>query len=136
MDKTKNHRREQRLYYDWPVRFAKGFEEELFMGQMVDICSWGSSFTCPINNNQLKPGENVTTLFSVPRFGRGRGQSYDMANYTRIGRICRVEKVDESLNRIAIQFTKPLFFKPGEQGVTDTDIKQRLGKDSQLSSQH
>ena len=136
MKKTKNHRREERLYYDWPVRFAKGFEEELFMGQMVDISSWGGSFTCPGNNSQLKPGENVTTLFSVPRFGRARGRSYDMANYTRIGRICRVEKMDDSLSRIAIQFTKPLFFKPGEQGLSSTDIQQRLSKKSQLHSQH
>ena len=134
MRKTKNNRREQRLYYDWPVRFAKGFEEELVMGQMVDVCSWGGSFTCPVNNDRFKPGESVTTLFSVPRFGGN--ESYDLANYTRIGRVCRVEKMDESLNRIAIQFTKPLFFKPGEQGVSNTDIKQRLSKKTQLFSPH
>lgn len=124
MQKTQEHRREQRLYYNWPIRFAKGFEEELFMGQMVDLCSWGGSFTCTTNSRRLQPGENVTTLFSVPRFGDAR--AYDMANYTRTGRICRVEKVDNSLHRIAIQFTKPLFFKPGEQGISKADAQQRL----------
>ena len=123
MSDLREQRREQRLCYDWPVRFASGFEQRLCQGKMVDICSWGGAFTCRTDLDSPRPGQQVTTLFSVPRFGMG--SSYDMANYARTARVCRVDRVDE-LFRVAVQFTEPLFFKPGEQGITEPEIQQRL----------
>ncbi len=124
MNVFKEQRSERRLRYDWPIRFAKGFEQALSQGNMVDICSGGGAFTCRAGRHCPNIGQQITALFSVPRFSR-RG-SYDMANYARVGRICRVENVDKSVRRIAIQFVEPLFFKPGEQGISEADVERRL----------
>ena len=122
--KEQEQRSEQRLCYDWPIRFAEDFDGILSQGNMVDICSRGGAFTCRADRHCPSPGQEVTALFSVPRFGR-KG-SYDMANYARVGRICRVEEVDESVRRVAMQFIEPLFFKPGEQGISEADVELRL----------
>lgn len=124
MQKTRENRQEQRLCYDWPMRFAGGFGQTLLLGKMIDVSSWGGAFTYEADDNCPQPGQQLTALFSVPRFGTGRG--YDMASYKRTCRICRVDDIDRSLRRIAIQFSEPLFFKPGEQGITDSDAKKRL----------
>ncbi len=124
MSKLKEHRSEKRLHYDWPVRFAKGFTEKLFLGKMIDISSWGGAFTCSGDDCRPDVGEEVRTLFSVPRFGTK--DSFDMANYSRIGRVRRIENVDQDLCRIAIQFSEPLFFKPGEQDLSEDAREQQL----------
>lgn len=124
MNQTSEQRTEQRLKYDWPIRFAAGAGGVLSMGKMVDISSFGGAFTCESTSNCPKIGQHITTMFSVPRFGRtGR---YDMANYSRIGRVCRVEATDENLRRVAIQFTEPLFFKPGHQDVSFDAVEEQL----------
>jgi len=117
-------RRERRLNYDWPIRFAEGFGQTLLQGRMVDISSRGGSFTCLADKDCPHPGQEITTLFSVPRFGSTG--SFDMANYNRRGRVCRVDAVDAVCRRVAIQFTEPLFFKPGEQEINESEAKHRL----------
>jgi len=124
MDENSERRREQRLYYQWPIWFAEDFNNILSQGQMVDISSNGAAFTCHADDSCPYPGERITTRFSVPRFGSD--DSFDMANFTRSGHICRVEEVNSFVRRVAIQFAEPLPFKPGEQAESESDAQQRL----------
>ena len=113
MEMAMDRRREQRLRYHWPVWFAEDFNEVLSQGQMVDVSSGGAAFTCYADDSEYEPGQSITTRFSVPCFGEN--ESFEMANFTRNGQICRVENVSSFLRRIAVQFAEPLPFKPGEQ---------------------
>jgi hypothetical protein len=124
MDRITERRKEKRLRYHWPVWFAEDFNGTLCQGQMVDVSSAGAAFTCHADENCPYPGQEVTARFSVPRFGPA--DSFDMAGFTRLSHICRVEQVNKFLHRIAIQFAEPLPFKPGEQSESEQDTQQRL----------
>jgi len=124
MDRVSERRRERRLRYHWPVWFAEDFNEALSQGQMVDVSSAGAAFTCYADESCPYPDQQVTARFSVPRFGSD--DSFDMASFTRIGRICRVDDVNKFSRRVAIQFAEPLPFKPGEQVDNESDAQQML----------
>jgi len=115
---------EHRLRYHWPVWFAEDFNEMLSQGQMVDVSSRGAAFTCHRNESYIYPGQELTTRFSVPHFESD--DSFGMANFTRTGRICRIDDVNSFLQRVAIQFAEPLPFKPGEQAANEFEAQQRL----------
>jgi len=119
---TMERRREQRLRYHWPVWFAEDFSEVLLQGQMVDISSSGAAFTYYANDNCPQPGQSITARFSVPCFGAD--DSFEMANFTRQGRICRVDNMSRFLCRVAMQFAEPLPFKPGEQKSTSCQSRE------------
>lgn len=124
MNRTIERRQEQRLRYHWPVWFAEDFNETLSQGQMVDVSSRGAAFTCHADEHCPYQGQEVTARFSVPRFGPT--DSFDMASFTRTGRICRVDNVSRFLRRIAIQFAEPLPFRPGEQANSESEEQERL----------
>ena len=124
MEKNSERRTEQRLRYHWPVWFAEDFEDTLSQGQMVDVSSKGAAFTCHADESCPYPGQQVNTRFSIPRFGSE--DSFDMASFTRSGRVCRVDELNIFLRRIAIQFSEALPFKPGEQADSESDTQQRL----------
>ena len=124
MDNNNERRREQRLRYHWPVWFAEDFNGTLAQGQMVDVSSGGAAFTCYADTACPYPGQNVTARFSIPQFARD--DSFDMASFTRNGRICRVEEVNKFTRRVAMQFAEPLPFKPGEQVRGEEETRQRL----------
>lgn len=109
-------RREKRLRYNWPIWFAEDYNDVLAQGQMVDISSGGAAFTCYADKCPYQ-GENITARFSVPRYGEY--ESFDLENYIRNGRVCRIDEVSPFIRRIAVQFAEPLPFKPGE--ITDTE---------------
>ncbi len=113
IDRIQDRRKEQRLRYNWPVWFAEDFANDLCQGQMVDVSSNGAAFTCPAEGVSPAEGQPLTARFSIPRFGLG--ESFEMANFTRQGTVCRVEQFNTYLRRIAVQFASPLPFKPGEQ---------------------
>jgi len=117
MNKTDERRTEQRLRYYWPIWYAENFDGALSQGQMVDISSKGAAFTCYANDECPYPGQHLTARFSVPQYGPD--DSFDMANFTRSGHVCRVQDVNSFLRRIAVQFSEPLPFKPGEQDTAD-----------------
>ena len=117
-------RLEKRLRYHWPVWFAEDFNEVLVQGQMVDVSSAGAAFTCHAHESCPLPGQQITARFSVPKLGQ-QG-SFDMTNFTRHSQVCRVEKVNSFLQRIAVQFRNPLPFTPGEQAENDADAQLRL----------
>jgi len=124
MDKHNERRTEQRLRYHWPIWFAEDFNEELSQGQMVNISSRAAAFTCYADGSCPYPGQQITARFSVPRYGPD--DSFDMANFTRSGHICRVDDVNSFLRRVAIQFAEPLPFKPGEQRSHESDNHKAL----------
>ncbi len=113
MNTTGERRVERRLCYNWPVWFAENIEGELSQGQMVDLSSRGAAFTCYADERCPRPGQYVTARFSVPQYGAD--DSFDMVDVIRAGHVCRVEGVNSALRRIAVQFTEPLPFRPGEQ---------------------
>ena len=122
MDRNNERRKEQRLHYHWPIWFAEDFDETLCQGQMVDVSSGGAAFTCRTSEAYPSPGQYLTARFSVPHFGAD--DSYDMADFTRVGLVCRVDNVSRFLHRVAVQFAEPLPFKPGEQAGGVSDVQQ------------
>ena len=124
MDNNSDRRREQRLRYHWPVWFAEDFNEALSQGQMVDITSTAAAFTCRKDEHYPYIGQHLTARFSVPRFQPG--EAFDMTNFTRSGRICRIDDINQFSMLIALQFAKPLPFKPGEQADSESETQERL----------
>jgi hypothetical protein len=60
----------------------------------------------------------------VPRYGPD--DSFDMANFTRWGYVCRVENVNSFIRRVAVQFAEPLPFRPGEQADSEAEAEETL----------
>lgn len=93
---------------------------------MLDVSSKGAAFTCYNDGSCPYPGQQITARFSVPQFGPD--ESFDMANFTRSGSVCRVDEVNNLTRRVALQFAEPLPFQPGEQVDIEGEIDthQRL----------
>lgn len=119
MVRNNERRKEQRLRYHWPVWFAEDFNDALSQGQMVDISSAAAAFTCHSDESRPYIGQHITARFSVPRFCEG--EAFDMTSFTRSALICRVDDSKGFLRRIAVQFTEPLPFRPGEQAVDEAN---------------
>ncbi len=113
MSTTGERRIERRLSYNWPVWFAENIDGELSQGQMIDLSSRGAAFTCYADERCPRAGQHVTARFSIPQYGPD--DSFNMVDFIRSAHVCRVEGVNSALRRIAIQFTEPLPFRPGEQ---------------------
>ena len=122
--KTNEKRAEQRLRYRWPVRFAVRFRQKPLSGQIVDVTSRGLAFLCHPGENCPHADQRVTTSFGVPHFN-SQG-SFDTVLINRVGRVCRIDSLSDKVNRVAIQFAEPLFFRPGEQNISDADVQKRL----------
>jgi hypothetical protein len=129
MERTSEKRTERRLDYQWLMQYAKSVKDPLLQGRMVDISSRGAAFICMANQRCPNKDELVTTCFSVPRFDSSR--SFDLTSHRRIGRVCRVDNVNNTLRRIAIQFAKPLPFRPGEQKISTYDRIYNLATKSE-----
>lgn len=91
---------------------------------MLDISSGGMAFSCNDEYYASSPGEIMNTRFSIPRFNPDK--SFDSVSFTRRGRICRLDKLDTDLYKIALQFAKPLPFKPAEQNSRVASVEQCL----------
>ncbi len=120
----KKVRREQRLCYDWPIWFAEDFKKTLFQGQLLDVSSGGAAFTCNARENCPYLGQQLTIRFRVPRFGSAA--PFNVVLFTRIGHVCRVESIDSQSRRVVVEFARPLFFTPGEQNISESDVQERL----------
>jgi len=124
VNERNDRRRERRLRYYWPIWFTEDIDTTLAQGQMVDISSQAAAFTCYAHEGCPYLGQHITARFSVPRYGPD--DSFDMANFTRSGRVCRVDTVNSFLRRVAVQFPEPLPFRPGEQDNRQCDAEQML----------
>lgn len=121
MDDNNERRREQRLRYYWPIWFAEDFSKTLSQGQMVDVSSQAAAFTCYAHEGCPYIGQHITARFSVPHYGPD--DSFDMADFTRSGHVCRVDNVNSFLRRVAVQFAEPLPFRPGEQNSRPSEAE-------------
>jgi hypothetical protein len=113
MSTTGERRIETRLCYQWPVWFAEDFQGELSQGQMADISSRAAAFTCHADDRCPYPGQHIMARFSVPRYGPD--ESFDMVDFVRSGRVCRVDGVNHALRRVVVQFAEPLPFRPADR---------------------
>lgn len=113
MENVKNKRIEERLRYQWPVLFAEDFAKSLSEGVMVDVASGGLAFLCRADDNCPVLGQKLDLRFSIPRVDED--DSSAMTSFTRTGQVLRIESVNASLRRVAIQFDTPLTLKPCEQ---------------------
>ena len=125
MSSPDDRRTEKRLKYNWPVWFADDFNDSLCQGQMVDICSSGGAFTCYADRCP-KLGQKLSARFSVPRFGEDN--SFELENFIRDAYVSRVDEVSAFVRRVAVKFSDPLDFKPGEM----TDDTEALAADDTL----
>jgi hypothetical protein len=117
---TKQERRiEARLRYNWPIWFAEDFADELTQGQMIDISSSGAAFSCFADRCPC-PGDKITARFSVPKYNGPH--SFDMTNFVRHARICRVDELGPYTRRVAVQFSEPLPFRPAESEKYDNEM--------------
>ncbi len=90
----------------------------------MDVSSNGMAFLCHAGRGCPKQGQVITANFGVPHFDSN--DSFDTTFFKRIGRVCRVDRLSGRVNRIAIQFSEPLFFGPGEQNISESDARKRL----------
>ena len=124
MEQNTDRRTEQRLRYYWPIWFAEDVDDTLLQGQMVDLSSRAAAFTCYAHDACPNEGQYLTVDFSVPHYG-SEG-SFDMASFTRSSYVNRVDNVNSFVRRIAVQFVKPLPFKPGEQENEEPETQRVL----------
>lgn len=109
MDSVLERRREPRLRYSWPIWFAEDFDDILTQGQMIDVSSGGAAFTCYADRCPGY-GEHITARFSVPK--SDQSESFDLTNFIRDGKICRIDELGPHIRRVAFQFCEPLPFQP------------------------
>jgi hypothetical protein len=124
MEAVKEQRSEKRLHYRWYAQFASNPKQKPLSGQMVDISSKGMALLYHNDDSCPGPDQRISANFGVPHFDSGG--SFETVFFNRVGRICRIDNLTGKVNRIAIQFAEPLFFKPGEQDISDSEVKQRL----------
>ncbi len=116
ISKLKDRRTEKRLHRRCPVWYGKKDGSDYSPGVMMDVCSQGMAFTCYSEQSCPVLGEEINARFSVPRLSR---DGVDDNTFNRISRICRVDKTNGYLNKIAVQFAERLPFKPAEQQAGD-----------------
>jgi len=126
MGKAREQRAEKRLRYRWHARFASNPRQKPLSGQMIDVSSNGMAILYHADENCPGPNQSITTNFGVPYFDSG--DSFDTVYFNRVGRVCRIDNLTSKVNRIAIQFAEPLFFKPGEQDILRKNSHQNTGK--------
>ena len=106
---TQERRKEQRLCCKEKIWFGYDWHLTSSQGQVVDISSGGAAFICSTGENPPNVGQGMLIRIRMPRNNIKRR---DIGCHARI---CRVDSVNNSINRIAIQFDKPLPFKPVEK---------------------
>jgi hypothetical protein len=126
MEKNNERRNEQRLIYRWPVRFVIHPEPENAESnhaQMFDLSSIAMTFLCDSDGNCPQKEQQITVNFSTPYFNNN---TFDTVFFERKGKVYRIEKMSDRVNRITVDFNEPLFFKPGEQQINPSEAEQRL----------
>lgn len=124
MEKTDEQRAEKRLTYRWPVKFTQDNIDKVFPGQIVDVSSQGIAFLCHADENCPYQGQHLTANFAVPFFHSG--DSFDTVLFNRTGCVHRLDKLSSQIHRVVCRFDEPLFFKPGEQDISESDLQNKL----------
>ena len=123
IEKTEENRAEQRLVLDSTVWFS-GEGAERLPAVMMDISSQAMAFCCGSGGGCPWPGKEIITKFNVPRLGFSPFQSRVI--FSRKCKVFRVEDISGSFRKVVVSFVRPLFFKPAEQGFSESETKQRI----------
>jgi hypothetical protein len=126
MSDGSERRTEQRLQHNWPVMYSEDFTRRVDHGMMIDISSGGIAFNCGAGKYVPQPGRTLTVKFCIPRFDDIDPEA--VVSITRTGRVCRVNKVNSSVCRVAIQFDEPLTLKPYE--MANIELMRSRNRDS------
>ena len=107
MNRTINRRRAPRLRYRVTVRFAEDSKgvEAASEGQMLDVSSGGVAFRCNADAKCPREGQRLVTRFSIPNT---KVHDFSMMEFTRTGRVLRVQEVNSIVRNVAVRFDKPL----------------------------
>jgi hypothetical protein len=124
MDATENRRAEPRLRYHWPIWYTDHPENDVSQGQMLDVSSRAAAFTCYVRDFCPVPDQQITARFSVPQYGSE--DSFGMADFTRTGRVARIDGINDLVRRVVVQFHEPLHFKPGEQAQMHETVCEQM----------
>jgi hypothetical protein len=112
MDHDSERRHEERLGYRWPVWFGETFGETMTQGLMADISSDAIAFECGPGDQCPSEGQHLTVRFGIPRFeGDDPTATVSM---TRTGYVCRIDKMTDTVLRVAVMFEVPLPLRPAE----------------------
>ena len=105
MNQTTNRRRAPRLRYRVTVRFAKDSMEPTSEGQMLDVSSGGLALKCNADENCPLEGQQIVTHFSIPN---SEAHDASVMEFSRTGRVLRIQQVNQSLRNVAVRFDEPL----------------------------
>ena len=123
LENIEENRAEQRLVIDGTVWFS-GEGSEKKPGVMMDISSHAMAFCCDSGDGCPWSGKELTARFDVPRLGFSPVQS--RVTFNRKCKVFRVEDMSASFRKVVVSFERPLFFKPAEQGFSESETKQRI----------
>jgi hypothetical protein len=124
-EKTEENRAEQRLVLDSTVWFSgEDSDSDRLPGVMMDISSQAMAFCCGSGQGSPWSGKEINARFDVPRLGFSPFQS--RVTFSRKCKVFRVEDISESFRKVVVSFDRPLFFKPAEQGFSESETKQRI----------
>jgi len=125
MEKFEESRAEQRLVLDSTVWFSsEDADEDRLPGVMMDVSSQAMAFCCGSGQGSPWPGKEIKARFDVPRLGFSPVQS--RVTFNRKCKVFRVEDISEAFRKVVVSFDRPLFFKPAEQGFSESETKQRI----------
>jgi len=124
MDANENRRAEARLRCHWPIWYTDSHESDVSQGQMVDVSSRAAAFTCYTRDFCPVPDQQITTRFSVPQYGSE--DSFGMADFTRTGCVSRIDRMNDLVKRVVVEFHEPLHFKPGEQAHVHENAHEQM----------
>jgi len=113
MDEHTNRRTEQRLRCQWPIWFSGNNGAHVLQGNMIDVSSKATAFTCPRKDFHAYQDQQLLARFNVPQYGSDA--SFHLSDFIRTGRVQRVDHLNDRVSRVVLQFYEPLYFKPGEQ---------------------
>jgi hypothetical protein len=107
MKQTVNRRKAPRLRYRVTVHFSDISSDghKTFEGQMLDVSSGGLAFRHYADKNCPHKGQQLLTRFSIPN---SEANDCSMMEFTRTGRVLRVQQVNPTLRNIAVRFDEPL----------------------------
>jgi len=107
MKRNKDRRRAPRLRYRIIVQFVEDAKDMdvASEGQMLDVSSGGIAFRYSADKNCPRQGQPLILHFSIPN---SKVHDASMMEFTRSGRVLRVQQVNSTLHNIAVRFDEPL----------------------------
>ena len=94
---------------DEKMQFSNAIVPTFSKGQLIDVSSSGAAFTAELETQLPRIGDSILVRIRLPRAGR------DADDFVRRAYVREVGNTEDSLRRVAVEFAKPLPYKPVEQ---------------------